>query len=169
MPSPFSVLVASKSVVHSVLEFLRFEEINVLGLAYPDGSEVDLACRKHVLKMAESMKRSALSGDLKGVNSLLGRGYHPDIVYGSLLEGFMTPLCGASMRGKHLVIGRLLQAGADVNWEDENGATALEFAYVRRYNHNALPLEEDGSDLDETIRLLRMAGGRMPHRDYGDY
>lgn len=103
--------------------------------------------------MAESMTMFAMTGDLDGVNSLLYRGFHPDVAVGNVWDGMMTPLCSAAMRGKHRIVLRLLEAGASVNWQDEQGISALDFAWTRGYHgipsHVLATLDEDGSDLEE--------------------
>ena len=121
-----------------------------LQTAYQEENEAEEVvasiCKKFMLRMAESMKRSCKEGDLVKVNHFRTRGYHPDIAIGSILDGMMTPLCSAAMRGKHRVVARFLEAGANLNWQDENGVTALEFAVARRRYGSELPLDEEGSD-----------------------
>lgn len=166
MNNPYLALLCTKTVFYSVLEFNLFEEVMCLQAAYQQQGEAEEVvasiCKKFILRMAESMKKSCQEGDLVKVN-------HPGIAIGSMWEGMMTPLCSAAMRGKHQVVARLLEAGANVNWQDENGTTALAFAVARRRYGSELPLDEEGSDLDETIRLLSAAGGRMLSHGYGDY
>lgn len=76
----------------------------------------------------------------------------------------MTPLASAASRGNHRIVARLLEAGAEVNWRDEEGISAMDFALARSRNPtmdgmSSVPLD-DAADFGETLKILRLCGGR---------
>ena len=71
----------------------------------------------------------------------------------------MTPLTTAAARGNHSIVKALLTAGTDVNWRDEQGTSALDFARCRLNNNGSMHVQRvSADDLRETIKLLRNAG-----------
>ena len=130
-------------------------------------------CSGLQVKLTEDLKKASMENNFEMVKKLVTKlQVHPSIAVGSICDGMMTPLCAAAMRGNHQIVSFLLHAGADVNWRDEEGTSALDFAIARQLyttQGGESPLGPP-LDIDETIRLLRAAGGRQFNTDYGyDY
>jgi hypothetical protein len=168
-PSPFlRFLVARKDTMKHVLDFCSFEKMLVLQAVAARHEELlplFQLCECESLRLAEDMMQAAIWNDLAHVNLLLDRKVSPSLVLGHGLRGFLTPLAGASMRGNHAIVARLLKAGADVNWADEQGTTALEMAKVRLRYMSQISALDEGASLTQTIRLLLLHGGRILAKD----
>jgi ankyrin repeat protein len=123
--------------------------------------------------MAKNLIGAAMENDLVAVDRLLlVHGVPASIARGSLWEGFMTPLIAAAMRGNYKVVEKLLHADAEVNWRDEEGNSALDFAYARQSNprmwNGKSQLDED-ADVGRTIKLLIQGGATPSINDCYDY
>ena len=165
-----STLSEAKHVVMDlVLEFCEFKECVTLALAHGD-CMLSIKCEQICIEFAEKLKRAAQGGTIDEVKLLLKLGVPAGFPVDSLCEGFTTPLLIASGRGRHEIVKVLLNAGADPNWRDENGSTALDFAIVcsrNSFNGDDRHPGED-SDFGETARVLRSVGA-IRNYDYGDY
>ena len=157
-----------------VLSFCLFEDIlatQVAGAEMKDGL-LNGICKRELHRLGDELIGACMENRPEQVESLLSeRNVPAGLVVGNAWRGFRSPLSTAAMRGHHEIVRRLLLTGADVNWADENGTTALELATVRRNNQHSGELQPlgPGSDLDETIKILRTNGGQILYQADGDY
>ena len=96
-----------------------------------------------VVPPEEQLLRAAWAGDLPAVRRLLSGGVKAD----AKDDKNTTPLQNAASRGHLQIVQALVEAGADVNWVDGYGGTALDYARLgrrRRVAEYLYPLTEPG-------------------------
>ena len=80
----------------------------------------------------------AASGDLHLVDLLLCAGADPNVI--NNVFPCNTPLSAAARNGHPIVIKKLLSKGADVNYQNKDGKTALDFAIENSVKPNIIKL-----------------------------
>jgi len=126
--SPLATVLGKREEVKLILDFCEFKDILALDFALPSYSSISFlkrSCGKLQIQLAEDLKKAAHFGNIDSDRLAISWSTPAGIAVGSMWEGSMTPLCSASSRGKHKMVLLLIQEGADVNWSDENGTTAL--------------------------------------------
>lgn len=160
--SPFVNVLLPRTEFRKVLSFCTFEDINTLQSVGEQSKLPYLShvCRSKVIRLGNELVQASIWNDFRKVDRLLQRKVPVSLVVGNGEHGYLTALSGAAMRGNHHIVARLLEAGADVNWTDEMGATALEMAMVRQRYRTDLERLDALSGLGKTIQILKQNGGR---------
>jgi ankyrin repeat protein len=128
----------------------------ILILALKSYSESPIEARKQLGQLnlqysPEAFVESAANGDMLAVTLFLEAGMHIDEKHS---DSGMTALIAAASRGRTEIVRTLLDKGADVAAEDEEGKTALRRAHEGNYIEVAQALLRAGAELVETVLYI---------------
>ena len=93
----------------------------------------------------ERLFNASIDGDDTRVRELLAAGADPDKYKDSDCD---TALLEAAARGRESIVSILIQHGADLNIQDDNGWTALHYAAANERNEITEILIKAGADLN---------------------
>ena len=124
---------------------------------------VTSGCASH-----DQLKEAIDAGDAARAEALVRKEASPDFYVTEWLNVHLTPLMFAAYRGKVDVVNRLLAAGADPNFGNEDGWTALTVACFQRHPEIVRVLLARGADAvraGRTGESCRMVLHRLKEKD----
>lgn len=162
--TPIGEAFASQDLFIEFASYLIYEDIVALYVSSLDPCLSKL-CRERTLQLHDALIGASTRDEVDEVVRLVDAVKVDPSVVGSSIT---TPLWAASSRGHSKIVEILLEAGCAVNWQDDEGRTALEVALEQQGKPDLLErgseLDDEEADVDGTIRLLQHAGGRVLSR-----